>query len=547
MSLNWSILQGLFYPLSFILICLALYHYWQQSTRYVRLGRKLPGPKPIPLFGNALEALLMKPDDIAEYVLNKSKTDFKNNTIVGIWLGYKLYVGIINPEDVEIILGSQTHIQKSEEYRYFKPWLGDGLLISRGEKWKNHRKIIAPTFHIHILKTFINSLNNNGSSLVKRLENEISNNFDIHDYMSRVTVDTLLETVMGIEKPKNETTSFDYANAVLKLCTIIHNRHYKYWLQNDFIFKLTSLAGAQTHLINVIHSLRNKIVKFKTEGVSLKLNTGESNSLPISISDNGLNDQGSNKNFYSFGSAVRDDLDEADEIGEKKRRPFLEELIETKLTNTGSFTDEEINEEVDTILFEGHDTTAAAMSFVLSLLGIHQAIQEKVFQELNAIFYDSERSATFEDTVQMKYLERVILESLRLYPPVPMIARKLTEDVCLASERYVLPKGTTVVIGTYLLHRRPELYENPDVFDPDNFLAEKCVGRHHYSYIPFSAGPRSCVGRKYAMLKMKIILSSILRKYKVYSDISEKAFRLQGDIILKRADGFKIRIENRLS
>jgi cytochrome P450 family 4 len=100
-------------------------------------------------------------------------------------------------------------------------------------------------------------------------------------------------------------------------------------------------------------------------------------------------------------------------------------------------------------------------------------------------------------------------------------------------------------VATFKVHRQPYIYPNPDVFDPDNFLPEKTANRHYYAFIPFSAGPRSCVGRKYAMLKLKILLSTILRNFRVRSTVKEEDFRLQADIILKRAEGFKVKLEPR--
>lgn len=197
------------------------------------------------------------------------------------------------------------------------------------------------------------------------------------------------------------------------------------------------------------------------------------------------------------------------------------------------------------IFLQGHDTTAAGSSFVLCLLGTHQDVQAKVYQELFKIFGSSDRECTFADTLEMKYLERVIMESLRLYPPVPLIARKLNEDVQLASDKHILPAGCTIVIGTLKIHRRADVYPNPDTFDPDNFLPERTQNRHYYSFIPFSAGPRSCVGRKYAMIKLKVLLSTILRNYRIKSSLKQDDFKLQADIILKRTDGFRIEIEPR--
>jgi len=100
----------------------------------------------------------------------------------------------------------------------------------------------------------------------------------------------------------------------------------------------------------------------------------------------------------------------------------------------------------------------------------------------------------WQDTLEMKYLERCLMETLRMYPPVPLIARELQEDLKLNSGNYVIPRGATVTVATVLLHRNPKVYANPNVFDPDNFLPERQANRHYYAFVPFSAGPRSCVG-----------------------------------------------------
>lgn len=180
------------------------------------------------------------------------------------------------------------------------------------------------------------------------------------------------------------------------------------------------------------------------------------------------------------------------------------------------------------------------------MLGIHKDIQEKVWAEQKSIFGDQmTRDCTFNDTMEMKYLERVIMETLRMYPPVPLIARRVEHDVKLASGPYTIPKGASVVILQFAVHRNADIYPNPDKFDPDNFLPERMSKRHYYSFIPFSAGPRSCVGRKYAMLKLKVLLSTIIRNFKIDSKMSEENFKLQGDVILKLENGFNIILELR--
>lgn len=537
-----------FYPLVLLATGLWLLYRWQQQSKLHKLGNKLPGPLPIPLFGNALLAFGKKPEELITMALEYAD---RYGTVVRGWLGTKLIIFLSDPDDVEVILNSHIHIDKASEYRFFKPWLGEGLLISSGEKWRSHRKMIAPTFHINILKSFVGVFNQNSKNVVEKMRGEVGKYFDVHDYMSGVTVDILLETAMGITKDTQDDAGFDYAMAVMKMCDIIHQRHYKFWLRFDSIFKLTSFFEKQKQLLGIIHGLTNKVIKLKKEVYQQNKAKGIIPPTIEEVTRSAPESEATLANEKTLADTVfkgyRDDLDFNDEndVGAKKRLAFLDLMIESAQNGTNKITDHEIKEEVDTIMFEGHDTTAAGSSFVLCLLGVHQDIQERVYNELYSIFGDSDRPATFEDTLKMKYLERVIFEGLRMYPPVPIIARKLQRDVKIATKNYVLPAGATVVIGTFQIHRNPKYYKDPNVFNPDNFLPENTQNRHYYSYIPFSAGPRSCVGRKYAILKLKILISTILRNYKMVSNITEDQFVLQADIILKRNDGFRVQIEPR--
>lgn len=520
------------------------YTYWRMSRRRLyELADKLNGPKGLPLIGNALE-FVGGSSEIFSNIVQKS-LPFDDESVVKIWIGPRLLVFLYDPRDVEIILSSHVHIDKADEYRFFKPWLGNGLLISTGQKWRSHRKLIAPTFHLNVLKSFIDLFNANSRAVVDKLKKE-AGTFDCHDYMSECTVEILLETAMGVSKSTQDQSGFEYAMAVMKMCDILHLRHTKIWLRPDLLFKLTDYAKNQTKLLDIIHGLTKKVIKRKRE----EFQSGKKATVMTELNDTAINDVPSGKltsvEGLSFGqsSGLKDDLDVDDDVGQKKRLAFLDLLLESSQSGV-VITDEEIKEQVDTIMFEGHDTTAAGSSFFLSMMGIHQHIQDKVIEELDQIFGDSDRPATFQDTLEMKYLERCLMETLRLYPPVPIIARHLKEEITLPSSGKKVPAGTTLVVGTFKLHRRADVYPNPHQFNPDNFLPERSANRHYYAFVPFSAGPRSCVGRKYAMLKLKIILSTILRNFRVHSDLKESDFKLQADIILKRAEGFKVRLEPR--
>ncbi|XP_045479100.1 cytochrome P450 4g15-like [Harmonia axyridis] len=520
------------------------YAYWKISRKHLEeLAAKLPGPPGYPLIGNALD-FSGTSHIIFNHMIEKSKEFGK---IIRMWIGHKLFVFLMHPDDVELILGSHEHIDKAPEYRFFKPWLGDGLLISTGPKWRAHRKLIAPAFHLNVLKSFIDLFNTNSLDVVNRLKKTMGKEIDCHDYMSEATVEILLETAMGVSKKTQDQSGYDYAMAVMKMCDILHLRHTKMWLYPDVLFNLSKYKSYQDKLINTIHSLTRKVIKSKKAAFAKGIR-GSIAEVPENLKSKSV-DNTEVKTVVeglSFGQSagLKDDLDVDDDIGEKKRMAFLDLMIEASQSGV-VINDEEIKEQVDTIMFEGHDTTAAGSSFFLCMMGLHTDIQDKVYEELNEIFKGSDRPATFADTLEMKYLERCLMETLRMYPPVPLIARQLRRDLKLTSEDLTVPAGCTVIIPTFKIHRDPVTYPNPEKFDPDNFLPERTANRHYYSFIPFSAGPRSCVGRKYAMLKLKILLSHLLRNFRIVSDVPEADYKLQADIILKREDGFRIKLEPR--
>lgn len=132
---------------------------------------------------------------------------------------------------------------------------------------------------------------------------------------------------------------------------------------------------------------------------------------------------------------------------------------------------------------------------------------------MDRIFGDDDRPPSMNDLREMRYLEMCIKETLRLYPSVPLMARKVTEDIQCG--KHVLPAGSEVFILPYATHRLPHIYPEPDKFLPERFTPEQCEKRNPYAYLPFSAGPRNCIGHKFAILEMKTMISKVLRNYQL--------------------------------
>lgn len=178
-------------PIVAVFLILYLIHLWQINTRGYKLAMKIPGPEPVPIFGNGLMLFKYGKAAVFQKVIELGKN--YDGPVRALAAHYPL-IFLTHPDDAEIILNSTVHLQKSDEYRYFQPWLGNGLLISHGETWKNHRKLIAPAFHMNVLKTFTPLFYKNSLRVVEKLRKDIGmrKEFDCHDYMSEVTVDILI-------------------------------------------------------------------------------------------------------------------------------------------------------------------------------------------------------------------------------------------------------------------------------------------------------------------------------------------------------------------
>lgn len=168
-----------------------------------------------------------------------------------------------------------------------------------------------------------------------------------------------------------------------------------------------------------------------------------------------------------------------------------------------------MRDEVVTLFVAGHETTAVAMSWILYLLAQHPEVAKKIRDEAEQVA--GERPLRSEDVHQLKYTRWVVDEGLRLYPPAWVIGRKPLEDIEL--DGFLIPKGANILMVTYVIHRDPEYWDEPDQFIPERFSPENESGREKYCYFPFGGGPRLCIGYQFALYEMQILLATLARKY----------------------------------
>jgi cytochrome P450 len=193
--------------------------------------------------------------------------------------------------------------------------------------------------------------------------------------------------------------------------------------------------------------------------------------------------------------------------------PLVHALIAATDPETGrGLSDDEICNELIVFLAAGHDTTATTLGYALWSLGHHRELQQRVVAEVAGL---GDRDLTPDDVPRLAYTVAVLHESLRLCPPGAAVGRMAMQDI--AVDGYRIRRGTTLIAGVYAVHRDPQLWDNPLTFDPDRFAAANSKTRDRWQYLPFGAGPRSCIGDHFAMLEATLALATIIRRVEVHS------------------------------
>lgn len=490
--------------------------FWLVNYRASAVFRKLPGPKPNWLFGNALQ-LARLPDDLVTQILGFTD-QFRKEGLLCLWLGptYPLVL-LFKPELAEMLLNSSKHITKSPDYIFLHPWLGTGLLTSGGSKWKTRRRLITPTFHFRILNDFIQVFEEQAAIMVSHLETRVNRGvFNIMPYITVCALDIICITSMDSSPNAQENVNSPYVTAVVRMSELIQNRQRLPWLWSDILYSLTPSGRQHKKYLKILHGFTDKVI------------------------DERIAERAATKSPSQRKNEEKESDDEY-VFKRKKRLAFLDLLLDAY--DNGEISREGVREEVDTFMFEGHDTTAAGITWALYLLGRHPEIQQKVHEEVDGFFETRPETLTVEDLKDLRYLECVIKEAQRLFPSVPFFSRTSSEDCHLNG--FTIPKGTSVGVASIALHRNPDVWSAPLEFNPDRFLPENSEGRHPFAFVPFSAGPRNCIGQRFALLEEKIVLSHILRSFTIESTQTADDLRTCAELITRPKEGIFVTLGKR--
>ncbi|XP_063239668.1 cytochrome P450 4C1-like [Bacillus rossius redtenbacheri] len=478
-----------------------------RTSHYYQLLKRIPGPKGLPILGN-LREIFESTDRLLEFIADQRR---KHGPISIAWVGPYCGLLVCDPQDVEVVLSRSSALAKPRPYKLLELYLGYSLITADPTDWKRFHKIITPAFGLPTLKSFIPVFNEKSRILVEVLKrHEDGQPFEMLDYMMMCTLDIVTETSLGSNMNVLKDRRFELVRGLSIAEDEIFFGIIRPWFWIPAFVKLTPTYKKMKNGIKAVWDYADYIIAKKLE------------------------DNSSQK--------VEPIQENTDESKGKERLGFLEHVISGLKDTSPLLKRDEIKDNTLTVIVGGMGTGSLVMSAALMLLGLHRDVQEKVVKELEHIFGDDiDRTVTYEDLKQMVYLEQVINETMRLYPPVPFTGREATEEINLT--KYTLPAGTYIGIPISLIHRNPEYFPDPDKFDPDRFSPENSANRHPFSFIPFLGGRRMCIGKKYAYMQMKIILSTVLRSYEVLPCGSrEEMEQLQFKMTLHMVNGCNVKL-----
>lgn len=221
---------------------------------------------------------------------------------------------------------------------------------------------------------------------------------------------------------------------------------------------------------------------------------------------------------------------------------MLDRLLAT--TDDAPLTDTEIVHNIYSIVGAGNDTTAHSIGHTCLFLAMHSDVQDKLYREVCDVFCSFDEPVTEERLKRLTFLECVIKESLRLAPPGATVAREAQADLFI--DGLYIPRGTTMVVSLFALHRRKDFWgDDADKFEPDRFLPDRSRDRPSCAFMPFNTGSRNCLGSRYAMLSMKVILLAIVRSFVIHTDMTMERMKFKFDIALKQEHGYLVQLERR--
>eukprot|EP00117_Sycon_ciliatum_P042530 scpid63794/ scgid30932/ Leukotriene-B4 omega-hydroxylase 3; Cyp4f-14; Cytochrome P450 4F14; Cytochrome P450-LTB-omega; Leukotriene-B4 20-monooxygenase 3 len=427
-------------------------------------------------------------------------------------------IAVSHPETIGTVLKS-SFPKNMTTYSLFLPFIGNGLLVSSGKKWARDRRLLTNAFHFNILQEYTPLLHDSCQVLLEKLAQHVSDAetqnkaFDFSRACCLLTLDVMLRCTMGYES-NCQLKDSAYTIGVMEITKLIFARAMSLSiLMPNFLYKMTVDGRKFFSLCDMCHDFSSTVIEKRRRE---------------------LEESG------AMAEATESSEDTLKKI-RKGHTSFVDILLTVQDEDGSGLSDSEIRDQVDTFLFEGHDTTSSGMQWMFYFLAKHPDIQERCRQEAME-FSQPDGFVSHCDLTKLTYITQCIKESLRMCCPVVYIERALTEDTVI--DGYTIPKGVAINIDIFGLHHNRTFYPDPYVFDPDRFSEENVKDRHPLAFIPFSAGPRNCIGQVLAMNELRLTLSGVLMRFQLTVDPSLPEPLFNDAIVMRAKNGINLLIKS---
>ncbi|XP_061455312.1 cytochrome P450 3A29-like [Rhineura floridana] len=453
-----------------ILVFLALfvlYGIWPYSF-FKKLG--IPGPRPLPFIGTFLE--------YRKGILNFDQRCYqKYGKIWGIFDGRQPVMAILDPTIIKTILVKEfyTHFTNRRDFG-LNGELDTAITIAPDEQWKRIRTVLSPTFTSGRLKEMLPIINRYGEMLVKNVQKKVDSDepIDMKEIFGAYSMDVVTSTSFSIDIDSMNNPNDPFVT------------HIKTFLKFSFFNPLMILIVVFPFLAPLL------------------------NKLNISL--------GSTSFLKFFTAAVKNIKKDRQKNNHMNRVDFLQLMVDSQISGDISdeastykvLTDREITAQAILFIFAGYETTSSSLNFLSYCLATHPDVQQKLQEEIDEAL-PSQATPTYEAVVQLEYLDMVVNETLRLYPPGGRIERVCKNTIEING--VTIPKGTVTMIPAFVLHRDPEYWPEPEEYRPERFSKESREAIDPYVFLPFGAGPRNCIGMRFALLILKVAVVVLLQKF----------------------------------
>ncbi|WP_395372083.1 cytochrome P450 [Streptomyces tubercidicus] len=453
--------------------------------------RVIPGPAGLPVLGSMLD---LRRDSLGTF----TAAQHEHGDVVRLEAGppglRSVFHAVFAPDGVQQILASRAANFRKDHplYEEVRQSFGNGLLTSQDADYLRQRRLVQPLFTKRRVDRYASAVTTEAAGLADRWRTADGHTVDLVPEMNRLALRTVSRILFGLD-----------AEAAV-----------------DAIHRCAPVINA--------YVVRRAYVPLKiprewpTPGnLRARAATDELNALCDRI--------------VADRRAARGAAGDADGVGEG----LLSLLAAAGNDEDGSLDATEVREQVLIFLLAGHETTATSLAFTLHLLARHPEEQTRVRDEIDRVLGD--RTPTAADLDRLPYLTQALKESMRLYPAAPVISRRAVAATEIGGFR--IPAGADVVVAPWVTHRHPDLWADPERFDPRRFAPEREAERHRYAWFPFGGGPRSCIGQHFSMLESVLALAVLLRAYEL--DAVDEEVPVSAGITLQATGPARVRLRPR--